>query len=267
MMDVMLATAHRLAIDVPDDLFAAEVEGSMGSMPDGASVPRVLRMSLVAPYVDGVLFVHALRRRGVARGEADGGWQAVDAAWRAPPATTEQLLHLDKYDSHEPPETLATPAAPSAGSWESAYEDVFGEEGLRIAVEEWLPRKAAAVVAGGWGGDRVVLFREVGSARTNGGVKFAVAWRVRFDVAGKAKEAEAAEAFHILANALRPNQVASNSLCIERKGVGPLGLAWSGREIALTAGPYRRDGKRVVSDAQCSQFARWAIDILKKGKP
>jgi len=134
MMDLMLAEGGRRSTDIPDEVFAAEVESSMTSTPDGASVPRVLRASLVAPYVDGVTFVNALRRRGLSkRGAAGGGWEAVDEAWRSPPTTTEQLLHLDKYDAREPPEALPTPTSPP-GSWTMLYDDAFGEEGLRIAV-------------------------------------------------------------------------------------------------------------------------------------
>ena len=51
------------------------------------------------------MFVNALRRRSLAkRGVAGGGWDAVDEAWRSPPTTTEQLLHMAKYDAHEPAE-------------------------------------------------------------------------------------------------------------------------------------------------------------------
>ncbi len=90
MMDLLLKDAprHPSAIDVPDDVFAAQVESSMTGTPESTTVPRVLRASLVAPYVDGVIFVHGLRRRGLAKRADDGGWSAVDEAWRTPPETT-----------------------------------------------------------------------------------------------------------------------------------------------------------------------------------
>lgn len=269
MMDLMLASSQRSAVDVGDAVFAAEVEGSMGSSPEGNAVPRVLRASLVAPYVDGLLFVHALRRRGLARGDTDGGWGAVDAAWRSPPATTEQLLHLSKYDAREPAEEISPPPAPPGGSWLSAYDDVFGEEGFRIAVEEWLPRKAAAAVAEGWAGDRAVLFRQPVAADGPGASSLAAAWRVRFDVGpADAKDAEAIQAFRTLAGVLRPGQPASaKSVCLERATVGPLALVRAGRELAFAIGPYRRDGKRVVSAGKCADTLRWATEILGKPKP
>jgi hypothetical protein len=272
MMDLLLGPSQRSAIDVGDDVFAAEVEGSMGSSPESAGVPRVLRASLVAPYVDGVLFVHALRRRGIARGATDGGWSAVDAAWRSPPATTEQLLHLDKYDAHEPAEELTAPSAPAGAPWKAVYDDVFGEEGLRIAVEEWLPRKAAAVAADGWAGDRAVLYRQ--SAAGDAGTlddesTFAIAWRIRFDAgSGDAKDAESAKAFRAIAVGLRPGQPAPpKSVCLEREALGPLVLLRSGRDIVFAAGPYRREGTRVSSRAHCAETLRWAGEMLAQSKP
>jgi hypothetical protein len=278
MMDLLLKDAHRRAIDVPDDVFAAEVESSMTGTPEGAGVPRVLRASLVAPYVDGVVFVHALRRRGIAKaGVDDGGWSAVDEAWRAPPETTEQLLHLDKYDAREPPERVPVPRAPGTG-WDTIYDDVFGEEGLRIAVEEWIPAKSAASVARGWAGDRAALFRSTGSSSGAGapgrpapgsrpvGTPLAAAWRIRFDRGVKDPDVEAREAFNALANAVRPGSAAASTVCVERSSLGPLSIVRSGRDLVLVAGPYRRDGNRVASDSLCTKSLRWAADILGKDR-
>jgi hypothetical protein len=300
MMDLLLKDASRRAIDVPDDLFAAEVEGSMTGTPESTSVPRVLRASLVAPYVDGVLFVHALRRRGLAKAGAaggdDGGWSVVDEAWRVPPETTEQLLHLDKYDAREPQDMVAMPPPPAAG-WTMAYDDIFGEEGLRIAVEEWLPAKAAAAVARGWGGDRAALFRgpsgASGAKRSDvaappsapgapgsaagapvpgrptavartGVTPLAAAWHIRFDRGEKDPDADAREAFKGIADAIKPGQGSPSAVCVERSGLGPLSVARSGRDVVLVAGPYRRDGNRVASDSVCTKSLRWAADILGK---
>jgi hypothetical protein len=282
MMDLLLKDTHRRAIDVPDDVFAAEVESSMTGTAEGNSVPRVLRASLVAPYVDGILFVHALRRRGIAKsggvtGGDDAGWSAVDAAWKRPPETTEQLLHVDKYDAREPGESIAVPPPPGPG-WASVYDDVFGEEGLRIAVEETVPAKSAAAAARGWGGDRVALFRLTASTPVRQanderepdagpGVSLAVAWHIRFDRGPKQADAEAREAFKALADAMRPGSGTTPSVCVERAELGPIALARSGRDITIVAGPYRRAGKRVASASDCRKSLRWATDVLGKPKP
>lgn len=43
-------------------------------------------LTVLQPYSDGPVYVHNLRQRG--------GWDAVDAAYDSPPASTEQVIHL-----------------------------------------------------------------------------------------------------------------------------------------------------------------------------
>jgi len=282
MMDVM-APEHRLAVEMPDDLFVAGIEGSMSASAANEATPRVLRASLIAPYVDGVLFVHALRRRGIARHGADpSGWSEVDRVWKSPPETTEQLLHIDKYDAREPAEPVGPVAPPAERGWSTFYEDVFGEQGLRISAEQWMPKKIAALVAEGWGGDRLAVFRyqspegasigssEVpmtGRARVPPGA-YAVAWHIRFDAGRPDVDGEARQAFKALADALRPRrEPEGNTLCVERGALGPLAVVRSGRELALAAGPYTRGVSHVGAGAICTQTVRWAADILRKSKP
>jgi hypothetical protein len=282
MMDVM-APERRLAVEMPDDIFAAGIEGSMSASTAGEVAPQVLRSSLIAPYIDGVLFVHALRRRGIARGSADPtGWAEVDRAWQSPPETTEQLLHIDKYDAREPAEKLGPVVPPAESGWSIFYEDVFGEQGLRISAEQWMPKKAAALVADGWGGDRLTVFRRslandpasgsgtsptTPSARVPSGT-YAVAWHIRFDAGRHDVDGEARQAFKGLAESLRPRREATgNTTCVERGPLGPLAIGRSGRDLVLAAGPYEHDGVRLRGAAHCAQTVRWATDILRKGKP
>jgi hypothetical protein len=281
MMDVM-APQHRLAVEVPDELFIAGIESSMSVSAIGEAAPQVLRTSLVAPYVDGVLFVHALRRRGIARGGTDPtGWGEVDRVWKAPPETTEQLLHLEKFDAREPAEKILPVAPPAESGWSTFYEDVFGEQGLRISAEQWLPKKTAAQVAEGWGGDRLAVFHRppTGAAPSDSGEvprtgarvppgTYAVAWHIRFDPGRQDADVEARQAFKALADALRPRREPSgNTVCVERGALGPLAIARSGRDLVFAAGPYERSGTDVRAGGVCTQTVRWASDILRKGKP
>ncbi len=115
----------------------------------GDKTPRVLQASLIAPYVDGFRFVQELRSRG--------GWGEVDKAYARLPASTEQLLHVDKYMANEPPLTVKTPALPRGGGVRD--QDVLGEQGMRMVFEQWSTNKIAAAAAEGWGGDRFVVGR------------------------------------------------------------------------------------------------------------
>ncbi len=161
----------------PEDLLQSQLEGKKHDSKIGKT-PRFLAVGLLAPYADGMRFVQGMRQRG--------GWRAVDAAWARPPATTEQLLHLDKYDANEPAIDVPAVTANALGEgFTKTYDDVFGEQEGRIAIAEWMDVKSAKRAASGWGGDRVVLY-ERGDDR-------AVAWRVVFD-----DENEAAEAFGLI---------------------------------------------------------------------
>jgi hypothetical protein len=261
MMDVLLSGTHRQATDVADDLFANEVEGSMSATPDTASLPRILRASLVAPYVDGVLFVHALRRKG--------DWEAVDRAWRSPPESTEQILHLDKFEAKERGEVVPLPSPPALGSWKAVYDDVFGEQGLRLIAEEWLPRKAAAVAAADWAGDHAVLYRSVDTKESPREGQFALAWWVRFDPSsGKDIGAAARRTFRMLSPAVRAGELSdSKPSCAVRPKLGPMAMLRSGRDLVIVAGPYRRSGTNVASTSVCAQSVRWATEILSSARP
>jgi hypothetical protein len=119
------------------------------------AMPAVLRESLLFPYTGGLAFVQAL--------QATGGWDAVNDAYKNPPASTEQVLHPEKYVAGEEPAVVTLPAdlATKMGDgWKVGLEDTLGEFQLKV----WLDQAAkveggpsAASAAAGWGGDRVVL--------------------------------------------------------------------------------------------------------------
>jgi len=119
--------------------------------PTFESAPPALQRLLLFPYVEGATFVLAAVRHG--------GWSAVDSLYRSPPASTEQILHPERYwRSPDPPTAVAVPTGPAgdhlltSGSW--------GEFGTRLILEAGLGDSLAArQAAEGWDGDRYALFR------------------------------------------------------------------------------------------------------------
>ncbi|MEZ5340325.1 MAG: hypothetical protein R2706_02435 [Acidimicrobiales bacterium] len=102
------------------------------------AIPEFILQVQISPYVDGELFVSAVA--------ADGGEGAVDALFAAPPTSSEQALHAEKFADAEPPIPVDAPV-PSG--------DVLDEGSLgEIIVREWLGSKAAS----GWGGDAYVTW-------------------------------------------------------------------------------------------------------------
>ncbi|HUQ44627.1 MAG TPA: hypothetical protein VM451_09510 [Candidatus Limnocylindria bacterium] len=124
------------------------------------NAPAFVRETALFPYQDGVAFVTRLK------GSAD--YAAIDAVYAAPPDSTEQILHPEKYLAREQPIQVSLPAnlASVAGAgWSEAGRDTLGELILRI----WLtaggvPAAQAKIATAGWGGDRVALLRGPGGA-------------------------------------------------------------------------------------------------------
>ena len=149
---------------------------SQGPAPNLSGIPAWMVDDLEFPYTAGQQFVTSLR--------ASGGTSAVDAAFRKPPASTEQILHFDKYLRHEAPvKVSAPPLARALGSgWRAEPADTLGEAMIRL----WL--RALGVTdadvqeaAGGWGGDRLV-------AATGPGGATAVAWDLVWDTPADAAQ-------------------------------------------------------------------------------
>jgi hypothetical protein len=268
MADLLVGSAKpgATALDMPDELFAEQVIGGMSAGPT-ATAPRVMRMSLVAPYIDGTLFVRALRRKG--------GWAAVNRAWENPPITTEQILHVEKWEAHEPPIAIDDPPFGTLGTgWAVADDDTYGELGARIWFGEWVGAARAAGLAAGWGGDRGALVKD-GSA-------YAFAWHLRYDDAKpKPADAYAARAFAELVPAIEKvgarrtdgssrapaprrdlrEQEPKGFACIERGELGPLTVGRRGRDLFILAGPANVSPKGWTSAGHCAKARLWMAEI------
>jgi len=264
MVDVLFADKGMHAPDLPDSVMDLQGALSAGSV---LKVPPIVKRSVVAPYIDGLSFVNALRRRD--------GWRAVAAAWQRLPASTEQILHLDKYDAREAPEPLAALPLPVPGATRVTYSDVYGEETLRILFEEWMPARAAREAASGWAGDRVSSFSD--------GAATSVAWHIRYD-----NDAAAVTALHAFARgalaledqaldtrgrlsefvpaADAERATRAGQVCRERHTRGPFAVLRRGRDLAVTLGPYRRNSGGAVSDGQCKAALSWAAALLTEPK-
>lgn len=112
------------------------------------NAPPIISATLLFPYEQGQVFVDQIM--------GDSGWDAVDAAYASPPASTEQILHPEKYVEGEAPVEVALPGiAKGLGSgWSTFDTNTMGEFQISILlnggdVSERQAREAAA----GWGGD------------------------------------------------------------------------------------------------------------------
>ena len=162
MVEVLLAR-QQLPAPWSDPSVAAELEQAMGG-PSGDlldTAPIAVREALVFPYRAGFAFVAALRRHQP--------WSAIDAAFKRPPRSTEQILHPEKYAADERP--VAVPLHVSVPGYKEAHVNVWGELGFALFLRSnGIDDEIAAQAAAGWGGDRVVLLAN--GARTIGVARF-----------------------------------------------------------------------------------------------
>ncbi len=212
--------------------------------PAASGAPAQLRVALTAPYVHGMRFVDALRRRG--------GWAAVNDAWGSPPTTTEQILHPDKWRAHERAMAVADPAPPTGTPLPKLGSDTYGELGLRLAFGVWMTPESAARSASGWGGDRLSVFgREGGEA--------ALLWRVKFDEARG--QSFARRAFQsIVGVAWDLGQVEGmrpDAVCIARTGNGVLAALHDERELFLAVGSVRTSASGWRATMSCQRALMW----------
>lgn len=240
MLEYELRDSDASALGIPDGRLRLALRASTAMSANLHRMPSVLRNSLVAPYVEGVVLVHQQRRAG--------GWQAVDQLWRNPPLTTEQVLHPDKLSSREPAEVVAVPSTAALGAeWTVAHTETYGELGVRIALEEWLAPPIASRAAAGWAGDRAAVAR-------NSQSQVAAAWVIRFDPSPAPQvNAQATEAFDAVVAGWN---LASPKAC-KALGDRTLAVAQAGREVALISLPA---GTSPV-DA-CRRARNWAQSLV-----
>src|SRR5215813_3764815 len=114
--------------------------------------PRAIRESLLFPYEEGSEWATQVYRRG--------GWSMVSQAFTNLPLSSEQILHVDKYFSHEAPVKVSLPNLKNAlPGWKRLEYDVNGEWGYYLILDQFLNDASESKrAAAGWAGDRFALY-------------------------------------------------------------------------------------------------------------
>jgi len=186
--------------------------------------PLVLRNELLFPYTDGARFVRVLYDQG--------GFAAVDQAFREPPRSTEQILHPEKFNQRNEPIPVEIAATDQilGPDWTDVISNTLGELDLRILIEQFTDRNTGNRAAAGWGGDRYRLVE-----RSDGqlGLILQTAW----DTENDANEFSTA-----LTQALRKrfgvsNTDTSGSRVLIRNSEQPSLIVKRGGDVLLVMGP------------------------------
>ena len=132
------------------------------NMPDALSIPFLFQ------YAEGTAFVREAYRRG--------GWDSVDAAFRNPPESSQQIIDPSLYFDHptRPVRIQIGGYQKKLAGWKKILEDTYGELALRMIMQMSFGREASQVeVARRWTGDKMVVLRR--------GTEETVIWMIAFD--------------------------------------------------------------------------------------
>jgi hypothetical protein len=164
MLDYMLEPMGMTFFNLPN--LTTLMRAQMATMPGQSDLlnhaPDFIKETLVFPYSYGTAFLQQMQVR-------NRRWPEVNKIYSDLPASTEQILHPDKYFGvRDNPKDLEPfdPSAPLGKTWEIAYRNVWGEFSLYLLLKSQLPDELALQSCQGWGGDRVILLAEKGSSRS-----------------------------------------------------------------------------------------------------
>jgi len=153
------------------------------------SAPDFLQKDFLFPYEQGLAFVQSLYDAG--------GWEAVDAAYRNLPQSTEHILHPENYPNDQPQTVELPDLLPALGAgWQLTDQGVMGEwYTVLILAHGWeedarLDEDQARQAAAGWGGDAYQVFTRAGQA--SNGNEIAMLLATTWDTAQDANEFHAA---------------------------------------------------------------------------
>lgn len=119
-----------------------------------ARSPAFLRNLLTFPYSYGTGFLQYFRKRH--------GWEEMAGVYAAPPLSSEQILHPERYfedrDDPTPVAPLESPPSPIPGDWPRIHQGVLGEFTIWQALTPFTDEDTARKAAQGWDGDRFELY-------------------------------------------------------------------------------------------------------------
>ena len=135
-----------------DNMIEQDPGSDAKTYPVLANAPKVLKENLQFPYLYGAGFVAAVLK--------NRSWQALDTTYASLPASTEQIMHPERFLTPDNPVKIEIPdlAGALGPNWKKADADVNGEFGYLVALAEFIPRRVARAAAAGWGGDRYTLY-------------------------------------------------------------------------------------------------------------
>lgn len=227
-----------------DSLMDQDNDGDAKNYPVLANAPKVLKENLQFPYLYGAGFVGAVLK--------NRSWQALDSSYERLPASTEQIMHPERFLVRDDPVKIDIPdlASTLGPDWKKADADVNGEFGYLVALAEFIPKRDARTAAAGWGGDRYVLYENKATGA------LLLAQYTTWDTENDAKEFFAAYAERTGKRYTPSKPLELNAgLSVYETNEGLAAIELRGKDVVLIEGALSRD-----------QLARLSATIWKSKK-
>ena len=110
------------------------------------NAPEIVKYQLIVPYIEGLKFVNTILKRKK--------WKGVNKILVSPPASTEQILHPEKYLKGELPFLVKIGYKPDG--YALVHSGVVGEFYLNVLLK---PGDNYKDIASGWGGDTFKIYK------------------------------------------------------------------------------------------------------------
>lgn len=161
--DATVSEVAYLVATYPADWLLGMISSSDGES-SSSDIPPGMARYYYFPYDQCADFVVVLL--------VEGGWEAVNGAYEDIPTSTEQILHPEKYTSHEAPGAMSLPdiAAQLGPGWKQSEDAVFGEFDVYNYLLTSLEGQSgwdsvAQEAAAGWGVGRLASYTPDDGAR------------------------------------------------------------------------------------------------------
>jgi hypothetical protein len=139
------------SLDEDDQETYSEESEASSENADLEGIPEVIIASFGTAYSFGNALVEVIG--------ATGGNPSVDAAFRSPPTSDEQIFDAFRYLAKDKPQTVAPPALKAGEQAINGSEpQTFGAFMLFVTLAQRLEPVAAMHAVDGWGGDQMVIF-------------------------------------------------------------------------------------------------------------
>jgi hypothetical protein len=137
-----------------------------GQFPVYDNAPLYLRLTLVFPYTEGMLFQNALVERD--------GWEGLAEPFRRAPVSTQQIVHPEKYFAAVQPTRPALPAVRLPRGYRLLVEGSLGELDHSVLMEQFAGKDLADRLAPHWRGSSFELRENRPAGRAV--LRYAVEW-------------------------------------------------------------------------------------------